>query len=83
VRKQFLVEVPHTWVPERLYHHFVDTTGTLVVDEQHVTVELTRRTWIPVLLQAGYAEMDLPNPVVGRASAALPPPMTGNLKPIT
>jgi hypothetical protein len=27
-----------------------------------VTVELTRRTWTPVLLQAGYAEMDLPIP---------------------
>jgi len=46
--------------PERLYDQFVDTTGTLHVAADHVTVELTRRTWTPVLLQAGYAEMDLP-----------------------
>jgi len=48
--------------PERLYDQFVDTTGTLHIDTDHVTVELTRRTWTPVLLQAGYAEMDLPIP---------------------
>jgi transposase len=51
----------HT-TPERLYDQFVDTTGTLHVAADHVTVELTRRTWTPVLLQAGYAEMDLPIP---------------------
>jgi transposase len=48
--------------PERLYDHFVDTTGTLHVDTDHVTVELKRRTWTPVLLQSGYAEMDLAIP---------------------
>ena len=48
--------------PERLYDHFVDTTGALHIRDDHVTVELTRRTWTPVLLQAGYAEIDLPIP---------------------
>jgi hypothetical protein len=48
--------------PERLYDQFVDTTGTLHVAADHVTVELTRRTWTPVLLQAGYAETDIPIP---------------------
>ena len=48
--------------PERLYDHFVDTTGTLHVDTDHVTVELKRRTWTPVLLQSGYGEMDLAIP---------------------
>ena len=48
--------------PERLYDHFVDTTGTLHISDDHVTVELTRRTWTPVLLQAGYHEIDLPIP---------------------
>jgi transposase len=48
--------------PERLYDQFVDTTGTLHVAADHVSVELTRRTWTPVLLQAGFAELDLPIP---------------------
>ena len=51
----------HT-TPERLYDHFVDTTGTLNVGADHVTVELKRRTWTPVLLQAGYDEIDLAIP---------------------
>lgn len=48
--------------PEKLHDHFIDTTGTLHVTDTAVTVELTRRTWTPVLLQAGYAEIDLPIP---------------------
>ena len=48
--------------PERIHRHFVDTTGTVHVAEDHVTVDLTRRTYTPVLLQAGFAEMDLPVP---------------------
>jgi transposase len=48
--------------PERIYDHFVDTTGTLHITDHHVTVELTRRTWTPVLLQAGFHEMDLAIP---------------------
>jgi hypothetical protein len=48
--------------PERLHRHFIDTTGRLEVADEHVTVELARRTFTPVLLQAGFAEMDLPIP---------------------
>ncbi|HVE46418.1 MAG TPA: hypothetical protein VNA57_06690 [Acidimicrobiales bacterium] len=48
--------------PERIHRHFVDTTGTVNVADDHVTVELTRRTYTPVLLQAGFAELDLPIP---------------------
>jgi transposase len=51
----------HT-TPERIHDHFIDTTGTLHIRDTHVTVELTRRTWTPVLLQAGFAELDLPIP---------------------
>lgn len=47
--------------PERLYDHFIDTTGKLHIDDRAVTVELTYRTWTPVLLQAGYADTDLSN----------------------
>ncbi|HWF23506.1 MAG TPA: hypothetical protein VG226_15240, partial [Acidimicrobiales bacterium] len=31
--------------PERLYGKFIDTTGTLHTEADHVTVELTRRCW--------------------------------------
>jgi transposase len=48
--------------PERIYNHFIDTTGTVYVHDDHVTVELARRTWTPVLLQAGYRELDLAVP---------------------
>lgn len=48
--------------PERIHDHFIDTTGTLHLSDDHVTVELTRRTWTPVLLQAGYGELDVPIP---------------------
>lgn len=48
--------------PERLYGHFVDTIGTIHIGDDHVTVEFTRRSWTPVLLQAGYADIDLPIP---------------------
>jgi transposase len=48
--------------PERLHRHFIDTTGRLDVADDHVTVELARRTFTPVLLQAGFAEVDLPIP---------------------
>lgn len=50
-----------------LYDHFVDASDTLHIEVDHVTVELTRRTWIPVLLRVGFAEMDLP-PEVGSAT---------------
>lgn len=48
--------------PERIHGHFIDTTGTVDVADDHVSVGLTRRTYTPVLLQAGFAEMDLPIP---------------------
>ncbi len=48
--------------PERIHRHFVDTTGAVDVADDHVRVTLTTRTYTPVLLQAGFAEMDLPVP---------------------
>jgi len=48
--------------PERIWRHFVDTTGSVVVDEAGATVSLTRRTYTPVLLQAGFGELDVPVP---------------------
>jgi hypothetical protein len=51
-----------TATPDRLYRHFIDATGTLQVGADHVTVELGVKTYTPVLLAAGYRELDLPIP---------------------
>src|SRR5882672_271700 len=48
--------------PETIHEQFIDTTGRIEVEEDAVVVTLKRRTWTPVLLQAGFAELDLPIP---------------------
>jgi len=48
--------------PDRLYRHFVDATGTLRVDPDHVTVDLGVKTYTPVLLAAGYRDLEVPIP---------------------
>ena len=48
--------------PETIYEQFIDTTGRLDVEDDAVIVTLTRRTDTPVLIQAGFAELDLPIP---------------------
>src|SRR6266550_3812223 len=48
--------------PETIHEQFIDTTGRIDVTDDGVTVTLARRTYTPVLLQAGFAELDLPIP---------------------
>jgi hypothetical protein len=48
--------------PETIYEQFIDTTGRIDDTEDGATVTLSRRTYTPVLLQAGFAERDLPIP---------------------
>jgi hypothetical protein len=48
--------------PETIHEQFIDTPGHIDVEEDAVVVTLKRRTWTPVLLQAGFAELDLPIP---------------------
>jgi transposase len=48
--------------PETIHEQFIDTTGRIDVQGDGATVTLARRTWTPVLLQAGFAELDLPIP---------------------
>jgi len=48
--------------PETIYEQFIDTTGRIDVQDDGATVTLARRTYTPVLLQAGFAELDLPIP---------------------
>ena len=48
--------------PDRLWRHFIDTTGTLHVAEDGVTVALATKTYTPVLLEAGFADLDVAIP---------------------
>lgn len=49
-------------LPDTLFRHFVDTAGTLIIEEDAVTVRLHARTYAPVLIEAGYAELDVAVP---------------------
>ncbi|MGH2731781.1 MAG: hypothetical protein ACRDJG_02355 [Actinomycetota bacterium] len=46
--------------PETIHEQFIDTTGRIDVADDAVIVTLARRTYTLVLLQAGFAEIDLP-----------------------
>jgi hypothetical protein len=48
--------------PDKLYRHFVDSTGTIHVADDHVTVECRVKTYAPVLLEAGFQELDVAIP---------------------
>lgn len=48
--------------PDRLWRHFLDNTGTVTVANDHVRVDLALRTYTPVLIDAGFPELDLPIP---------------------
>jgi transposase len=48
--------------PDRIWRHFLDDTGTVNVEEDHVRVDLALRTYTPVLIDAGFPELDLEVP---------------------
>ena len=48
--------------PDRIWRHFLDNTGTVTVTEDHVRVDLALRTYTPVLIDAGFPELDIPIP---------------------
>lgn len=51
-----------TATPERIWRHFLDTPGTLHITNDAVTVDLNLRTYHPALIDAGFADLDLPIP---------------------
>jgi hypothetical protein len=51
-----------TATPERIWRHFLDTPGTMHVTNDAVTVDLNLRTYHPALIDAGFADLDLPIP---------------------
>jgi len=54
--------------PDRLWRHFLDTTGKVVVNDDHVRVDLALRTYTPVLIDAGFPELDVAIPWWGGRS---------------
>ena len=48
--------------PDRIWRHFLDNTGTITVNHDHVRVDLALRTYTPVLIDAGFPELDIPIP---------------------
>ncbi len=45
-----------------IWRHFLDNTGTVNVFEDHVRIDLALRTYTPVLIDAGFPELDAPIP---------------------
>ena len=48
--------------PDRLWRHFLDSTGTLHITDDALTLELRVRTYHPVLIDAGLADQTTPIP---------------------
>ena len=51
-----------TATPDKLWRHFLDATGTLNITHDTITVDLALRANHPVLIDAGFADLDLPIP---------------------
>ena len=48
--------------PDRLWRHFLDSTGTLHISDDALTLDLHLRTYHPVLIDAGLADQPTPLP---------------------
>jgi hypothetical protein len=48
--------------PDKIWRHFLDATGTLHITPGHVTCALNLRSHHPVLIDAGFADLDVPIP---------------------
>jgi transposase len=48
--------------PDRIWRHFLDATGTLHIDDTGVTCALNLRSHHPVLIDAGFADLQVPIP---------------------
>ena len=52
----------HNATPDRIWRHFLDATGTLHVTTDTVTCALNLRSYHPVLIDAGFDELEIPIP---------------------
>jgi hypothetical protein len=48
--------------PDKIWRHFLDATGTLHITETSVTCALNLRSHHPVLIDAGFADLEVPIP---------------------
>jgi hypothetical protein len=51
-----------TATPDKIWRHFLDATGTLNITDETVTCALNLRSHHPLLIDAGFADIDLPIP---------------------
>jgi transposase len=51
-----------TATPDKLWRHFLDATGTLHVTDDQVTCALNLRSYHPVLIDGGFADLHVPIP---------------------
>jgi hypothetical protein len=52
----------HNATPDRIWRHFLDATGTLHITDDGLTCALNLRSYHPVLIDAGFADLELPLP---------------------
>ena len=48
--------------PDKIWRHFLDATGTLHITSDNVTCALNLRSHHPVLIDAGFADLEVPIP---------------------
>jgi transposase len=52
----------HTATPDKIWRHFLDVGGTLHITDNTVTCALNLRSHHPVLIDAGFADLEVPIP---------------------
>jgi transposase len=52
----------HNATPDKIWRHFLDTGGTLHVTHDTVTCALNLRSQHPILIDAGFADLEIPIP---------------------
>ncbi len=52
----------HTATPDKIWRHFLDVGGTLHVTHNAVTCALNLRSHHPVLIDGGFADLQVPIP---------------------
>jgi hypothetical protein len=57
--------------PQRLFRKFVDTQGSVVIEQDKIRVRLVKRAHLPVLKEAGFVGLTPPVPWLGNRRVLL------------